>query len=119
MKTIRLFGMALLMLFMSVSFSACSSSDDEETIYNEVLIDGIYYNLDSKTGYAEITCNRANYGNNYYGDINIPNSIEYKNKVYTVTSIGTVAFSSELGIKSITIPSSVKIIKSGAFSSCV
>ncbi len=39
MKTLRLLGMALIALFVSVSFSACSSDDDENQPSSNPLID--------------------------------------------------------------------------------
>ena len=118
MRTLRLIGMTLITVLSSVSLSACSSDEDEGGSYKEVEIDGIYYNLDSHKEYAEVTDNHANYGKNYYGDIYIPSSINYKDKIYTVFSIGNGAFSCELGVNSISLPTSVQVIESGAFSSC-
>lgn len=118
MKTIQLIGVKLLVVLMSVSFSACSSSEDEGNSYKQVLIDGIYYDLDSQKGYAEVAFYNISYGTNYYGDIFIPSSIKYKDRDYIVYSIGRGAFMGELGVNSISVPSSVQVIEPAAFSAC-
>lgn len=117
MKAFRIiyFGFSLLM------FSACCiscGSNDDGGYYKEVKIDDIYYNIDSSSGFAEVTRNTATIGKNYYGDIIIPNSIKYKDNTYIVSSIGHGAFAGESGVISIRVPSSVEIIESGAISSC-
>ncbi len=103
----------------------------------EVEIDGIYYDLTSKTKEAEVVKNP----NNYSGDIIIPESIEYEGEKYNVVSIGKEAFRGSyymtsvilpkslisIGIQSfsfcskltsVTIPESVSKIGSGAFENC-
>ena len=52
------------------------------------------------------------------GDIVIPESVTYKEKVYSVTSIGGMAFSGSTGLTSVTIPNSVTSIGAEAFSGC-
>ena len=57
--------------------------------FAEVEIDGIYYNLDSNTKEAEVTCGR----NQYSGSVAvIPASVTYDGVEYSVTSIGDNAF---------------------------
>lgn len=102
-------------------FSACCiscGSNDDGGYYKEVKIDDIYYNIDSSSGFAEVTRNTATIGKNYYGDIIIPISIKYKDNTYIVSSIGHAAFSCESGINSISVPSSVKEIGTAAFDGC-
>ena len=41
MKTFRLIGIAILVIFMCVNFTACSSDDDEDSIIND---DGVITN---------------------------------------------------------------------------
>lgn len=122
MKIIRFISVVLLMVLLSVNFSACSSEDkdsnNEDSYYKEVYIDGIYYNIDSQKRVAEVTRNYLNSGKNYYGDIIIPSSIKFNDKNYSVISIGHNAFGDELGVLSITIPSSVQVIEHGAFTYC-
>ena len=53
-------------------------------------INGIYYNLVSKTKQAEVTSNP----NKYSGSINIPSTVEYDGITYDVTKLGYEAFHS-------------------------
>ena len=79
-----------------------------------VEIDGICYifNLSSKV--AEVTQNPFI----YTGNVVIPKTITYEGVSYEVTSIGTRAFYNCKNLTSVTIPSSVEIIRSDAFSDC-
>ena len=75
----------------------------------------LYYNITSNST-VEVTW----YSNNYVGltSANIPASIEYSGKNYSVTSIGDWAFSGCTGLTSITIPNSVTSIGDKAFCGC-
>lgn len=100
----------------------------------------IYYNITSnKDCTCEITY-KGKTSNDYNGDIRIPNSVKHNGIEYSVTKIGTYAFSNcrlnsidlpntitKIGsyafyncinLKSIVIPSNVTEIGSGAFSNC-
>ena len=77
-------------------------------------IDGVYYNLLSKTKTAEVTSNP----NMYSGEVVIPETVEYKGETYDVTSIGNSAFSNCWSLTSIEIPNSMTSIGSYAFDSC-
>ena len=83
---------------------------------SQTAISGIYYNLNSwsdvKT--AEVTSNPDKYS----GDIVIPESVTYEEVTYSVTSIGSYAFSDCSGLTSVTIPNSVTSIGSSAFDGC-
>lgn len=79
-----------------------------------VEIDGIYYNLISKSNIAEVTNNPQKYS----GDVVIPNEVSFEGKQYTVTSISEKAFYQSNGLKSITIPKSITQIGKEAFSYC-
>lgn len=78
--------------------------------YAQTEIDGLYYNLDSKTKEAEVT-----YGEISRDVVEIPSVVTYNGMEYKVTSIGNYAFNQELGIKKITIPESVTRIGNMAF----
>lgn len=77
-------------------------------------IDGIYYNLETEKNQAEVTRNP----NKYKGDVVIPESVTYKDAIYSVTSIGEYAFLYCSGLTSITIPGSVISIRREAFNGC-
>ena len=78
----------------------------------EVVIDGIKYFLLSKDQSAEV---RAN---SYSGDITIPETVEYEDFTYNVTSIGSSAFQNCRGLTSVTIGNSVTSIGADAFNGC-
>ena len=52
------------------------------------------------------------------GDIEIPESVEYNDIVYSVTAIGDTAFSHESSITSITVPNTVTSVGERAFFDC-
>ena len=80
-------------------------------------IDGIWYNLESTGKTAEVTHSN---GINYSGEvvIVIPETVTYEDVVYSVTSIGQLAFLAAHSLTSITIPNSVTSIGDGAFYAC-
>ena len=81
---------------------------------NNVLIDGIYYNINKDAKTAEVTYNSGF----YRGSVVIPASVEYEGVTCSVTSIGESAFGSCSGLTSVTIPNSVTSIGSYAFYRC-
>ena len=76
-------------------------------------IDGIYYDrgLDLT---AQVTWKPGG----YTGSIVIPETIEYENEVYTVTSIDQEAFKDDTGLTDVQIPGTVTLIGDHAFSGC-
>lgn len=91
-----------------------------------VEIDGIYYNIITKTQEAEVTFgNWSNQGfinpndGRYSGSIVIPNQIVVNGKTYPVTSIGEKAFYCCKLLNSVTLPNSIISIGDNAFSLCI
>lgn len=81
-----------------------------------VEIDGIYYNLISKSKTAEVTYREDSL--KYTGDISIPSMVEYGGTTYSVASIGAHAFWGCNQLKSITIPWGVTSIGHQSFGHC-
>lgn len=79
-------------------------------------IDGIYYNFSGNE--AEVTY-KNEFKKTYSGTIVIPESIIYKGKTYTITSIGRKAFYDCNDLTSVSIPNSVRKIDNNAFSGCI
>jgi hypothetical protein len=75
-----------------------------------VEVDGIWYNLIEKGHVAEVTKSQ---GDAYTGDIVIPESFTYKGVTYTVTSIGSWVFNSD--VTSVVTPNTIRTIGEGAF----
>ena len=96
-----------LLLLVMILLPMVASADPVE-------IDGIYYNLISKTKTAEVTSNP----NNYTGTIIIPEFVTYENTNYTVIRIGESAFWCCSKLISVSIPNSVTSIEKCAFSGC-
>ena len=85
---------------------------------DEVKINGVWYNLISKAKTAEVIKNPNSEWTEYKGDIVIPETVEYNDEVYTVTSIGRLAFCNPSGIKelhSVSLPSTLTSIAYMAF----
>ena len=83
---------------------------------------GIFYNIQSSTALTvEVTHKGSSYydySNEYSGSVNIPATVTYDGTTYSVTSIGSSAFSRCSGLTSVTIPEGVTSIGSFAFSGC-
>lgn len=103
-----------------ICLSSCGSDSDNnhETVTDVsgiCLIDGIYYNLNSNTKTAEVI---KYLSKKYSGDFVIPSSVTVEGANYSVTSIGTSAFTGCSDLTSITIPNSVTTIGKKAFEGC-
>ena len=90
----------------------CKNNDVAENGYIYTVIDKIRYGI--KDGVASVVRNAQNIS----GEIVIPSTIMYKNTAYSVTSIGSSAFSSCHSLTSMVIPNTVTSIGGGAFEWC-
>ena len=83
-------------------------------VWNQTLIDGIYYEFSETTAKVAEVIDGAPY---YAGKVVIPSRVVHNEKGYNVTSIGRNAFYN-CPITSISIPESVKYIDDRAFNNC-
>ena len=79
----------------------------------QVEIDGIRYEVIKKGKAATVI-----HGDNYTGDITIPDSIVYEDVTCYVTSIGDAAFANCQGLVSVNIPNTVTSFGKNAFYAC-
>lgn len=84
---------------------------------HDFIADGIAYNIE---GGSAIVTYKGNYSSSsyYLTEIVIPEEVTYKDVTYPVTAIGNYAFNSCILLGSITLPSTIKEIRAGAFSGC-
>lgn len=85
-----------------------------------VHIDDLCYNLDLELNTAEVKKLYVEYdwSDNYPTAIVIPQSVEYNDKTFTVTTIGAYAFSSRNLLTSVEMPNTITRIGNGAFDEC-
>ena len=103
------------LLIVTIALLLCGS----KVSAHDFEVDGIYYNITSEEDLTvEVTRNNDLY-NSYWGQtVTIPSCVVYESVEYSVTSIGSFAFSMCSRLTSISIPESVTSIGSSAFSSC-
>ena len=86
----------------------------------DFMVDGLAYNVNDDGNSVSVTYTEYYSSSNYSGltVANIPDTVTYNEKTYSVTSIGIYAFDGCTGLTSITIPSSVTLIGGSAFDGC-
>ena len=85
-------------------------------------VNGIFYNKNDGNNTASVTYKGDSenaYANEYSGAVTIPSEVTYEGITYSVTSIGSEAFSYCSGLTSVVIPNSVTSIGGGAFRDCI
>ena len=103
----QLFRFSILVL--TLLLSATATAHDFE-------VDGIYYKIDGDN--AIVTYRGTSYSEytyEYTGNVNIPHSVPYNGKTYSVTSIDYGAFYCCRELTEVTIPNSVTAISESAF----
>ena len=104
----------IVLLFFMISLSVAVNAYD-------IVIDGIYYILDSDNQTASVTYKEHKngaYKSDYEGDVSIPESVVHQGVNYRVTAIGSHAFQGCKGLTSISVPTSVRMIGHFAFIRC-
>ena len=81
-------------------------------------VNGIYYSSTSESEVSVTYKNKYNHDNYYESTIVIPETVTYKGKTYSVTSIGDDAFVYCSWLRNVTIPNSVTEIGARAFREC-
>ena len=105
----------LITFFAYIAFVASSA------LAHDFEVGGIYYVKNSDGTSVSVSyrgTSYSQYSNEYSGSVNIPPSVTSSGVTYSVTSIGSSAFSHCEGLKSVTIPNSVTSIGSYAFWGC-
>ena len=81
-------------------------------------VNGIYYNILSRTDWTCEVTRKESGSSSYSGEIIIPSTITYSGKTFKVTTIGEYAFFGA-DITSIVIPNGIQYIKVKAFEGCM
>lgn len=106
----------LLAVLMSM-IGAKSFAHDIEAVNTDGVT--IYYNWNNEAKTELAVSYRGDsydsYSNEYSGNIVIPESVKYEDRIFQVTSIGVCAFRSCSGLTSVTIPNSVISLSQYAF----
>ena len=103
----------ILILFMSI---ACAKAFAYDIVVKNNEGFSIYYNYIGDGSCLEVA--QSPQTDKYAGDIIIPETVTFSNKVRTVTSIGENAFLDCSGLTSVVIPQSVTAIGTKAFNNC-
>ena len=106
------------------AIAICFALTASNTFAYDFEVDGIYYNV---TSFENLEVEVTSYcyhlddeydEHKYSGDIAIPETVTYKNRELSVTSIGEEAFYDCSGLTSVDIPDGVTSIGESAFEGC-
>ena len=110
----KLFGRLAAAAVLLLSAATATAHDFE--------VNGIYYNKEDWNNTASVTYQGNSwdaYDNEYSGTVTIPSEVTCEEITYSVTSIGSDAFSSCSGLTSVVIPNSVTSISDYTFYGCI
>ena len=89
------------------AFRGCRGLTSVTSYAHDFKVDGIFYRYVSSTNLTVSVSysgtSSSSESNEYTGDVNIPSTVVYGGKTYSVTSIGSYAFSGCSGLTSVTI----------------
>lgn len=108
--------MKRIITFLVLLFGVLSS-----LMAHDAVVDGIYYNLDTDNKTAWVTFRGTSYSeylDEYSGNVEIPETIVYKDELYSVIFITNDAFHFCKNLTSVVIGNNVTSIKDWAFSGC-
>ena len=97
--------------FRHIILCLCLLAGTTTALAYDAYIDGICYDF-SDNGATVVS------GYDYSGEVTIPSIVTYNGMTYSVTSIGSYAFSGCTGMTSVTIPNSVTSIGESVFERC-
>ena len=117
MERIIKLSVLLLALMMSTAAIAEEVYDfDVDGIYYKILENGNEVGVTYKTYYY--SSHTEHYVSDYTGDVVIPATVTFNGKTFRVTEIGDHAFFQRGSVTSVTIPSSIAVIRYDAFGYC-
>lgn len=113
----------LALAIVAMTSLICIDSDDSSAVRHATFeVDGIRYSYTQDDLYEPYTTKIGDGANpviaNDVESFTIPSSVEYDGEVYEIEGIGTDAFKNCTNLKSVTIPSSIKVIGKNAFWGC-
>ena len=78
-------------------------------------VDGIYYN---RLSADELEVTYKNLSSSYMGDVIVPKTVTYRDKVFKVTQISSFAFQGCKELTSVSLPEGIKVLPNYSFSGC-
>ena len=88
----------------------------------DMVVDGVYYNINGNEATVTYIDYNSNYGHNYYsqyrGHVTVPEKIIYNGLSYTVVAIGPYAFENCTNLTSVVMPNTITTISNDAFNNC-